>query len=64
MPDRYSDVFDVDARKSDADEAVDMGPTTLEEQFDWGGYTRTTMPVGENPPPEQHYNTSGGRNAK
>ena len=59
MPDRYSEVYSVDAKK--AGFVVDMSPSTLLEQSQMNGFERTTKPVGDAVTPEVAGQTTGGR---
>lgn len=58
MPDRYSDVYGVDARADGF--VVDMRPTTLLEQSLMGG-DRVNAPVGQPTDARPEIQTTGGR---
>lgn len=60
MPDRYSEVYGVDARHENVAFGVDFRPTTLAEQSIMGG-DRVNKPVGDATSARPAFETTGGR---
>jgi hypothetical protein len=58
---RYDAEFSTDARQGDVAFTTDFRPTTLLEENLMGGYTRTTMPVGEGQVGSDEFQSTGGR---